>query len=183
MSPSSEPRRVAVLGLGLMGGSLARALKALPDPPVVLGHDALPERAEAALAAGAVDEAKADPDEAVGLAEVVVYATPLTATLDLMGRHRQRWRDDALLMDVASLKAPVMNRAGALGILDRWIGAHPMVGGEGSGFEASRADLFAAGHVWLVGVGGRRGHRVESEGRGLLAAARCGCRLDRRGKP
>ncbi|NIR81299.1 MAG: prephenate dehydrogenase/arogenate dehydrogenase family protein, partial [Gemmatimonadetes bacterium] len=95
-----------------------------------------------------------DPDEAVGLAEVVVYATPLTATLDLMGRHRQRWRDDALLMDVASLKAPVMNRAGALGILDRWIGAHPMVGGEGSGFEASRADLFAAGHVWLVGVGG-----------------------------
>ncbi len=149
---ATEGGSVAVVGLGLMGGSLARALSDMPVGPAVLGYDVLPERSAAALRAGALDEVAADPRTIVERAHVVVYATPLPVTLDLMTRHRSRWRDDALVMDVTSLQAPVMNRAGALGIMDRWIGAHPMVGGEGSGFEAARADLFADGHVWLIGA-------------------------------
>lgn len=151
MKRSAEGDSVAVVGLGLMGGSLARALGDLPDGPEVIGYDVLAERSAAALRAGAVDEVGTDPGSIVERAAVVVYATALPVTLDLMTRHRSSWRHDALVMDVTSLKAPVMKRAAALGIMDQWIGTHPMVGGEGSGFAAARADLFHDGHVWLVG--------------------------------
>jgi prephenate dehydrogenase len=151
MTASNRGGSVAVVGLGLMGGSLARALAALPEGPEVLGYDVAADRSASAVQARAVDEVASDPGDIAERADVVVYATPLPVTLDLMTRHCGRWRHDALVMDVASLKTPVMKRAGALRIMDRWVGAHPMVGGEGSGFEAARENLFSGGHVWLVG--------------------------------
>src|SRR5690606_37006989 len=84
---------------------------------------------------------------------LVVYATPLGATLGLLERHRDNWPPEALVSDVAGLKAPVAARVRELGLEHRWIGAHPMTGGEASGFAASRDGLFPGSVVWLVHAG------------------------------
>ena len=142
--------RVAVIGLGLMGGSLARALKALEAPPYVLGSDPAPGRGARARSAGAVDDLYDDPLDAVAGADTVVYATPLSTTLALLERHGGGFLPDALVMDVASLKAPVQERIVALDLAEQWVGAHPMAGDERSGFEASRPDLYGGATIWLT---------------------------------
>jgi prephenate dehydrogenase len=140
---------VAVIGLGLMGGALCRSLRRLGVPPNILGSDADPIQGELALRAGVIDRFDPDPGQLLADADVVVYAIPLRATLDLMGEHAARWRSNALVTDVVSLKAPLIRAAEARGYTDRFVGAHPICGSEGSGFEAGRPDLFDGARIWL----------------------------------
>ncbi len=77
-------RRVAIVGLGLMGGSLARALKALPEPPHIRAASLDPRDVRDGLASGAVDEDSDVSEAMVQDRDLVVYATPLTATLRLL---------------------------------------------------------------------------------------------------
>ena len=82
------PGRIAIVGLGLIGGSLARALRALPAPPEILASSLDPSDLERAAADGMVQEAGA-PEAIVGQADLVVYATPPEATLAYLGQHRR----------------------------------------------------------------------------------------------
>lgn len=153
-------RSVAIVGLGLIGGSLARSLKALEDPPRVVASSNEPGALDRARTEGVVDGASLDPAEVAGAADLVVYATPLDATLELLGAHRERWRPGAVLTDVVSLKVPLARRVRELGVEDRWVGGHPMAGSERSGYAASRPDLFGGAVVYLVGE--RAGSRARS---------------------
>jgi prephenate dehydrogenase len=141
--------RVAIIGLGVMGGSLARALRGLPRAPRVIGFSPRASEREASLTSGAVDETAADADEAAGSADLVVYATPLRAMLELQARHAGVWQPDAVISDLSSLKLPLSSQARALGAHTRYVGAHPMVGSEASGFGAAQAELFRDAVVWL----------------------------------
>lgn len=147
----SEPfRHVAVLGLGVMGGSVARAL-AVHHP---LSHRAgwSPSEAERteALGAGVLGSVHRTPEQAVEGADLVVLATPLGATCSLVSRMAEAAEPSAMVTDVASLKTPVLRAARAAGIASRWVGSHPMCGSEGSGFGASRDGLFEGARVYLV---------------------------------
>jgi prephenate dehydrogenase len=82
--------------------------------------------------------------------DLVVYATPLAATLELLARHREVLPQQAVVTDLVSLKTPVLSRIRELGLADRYVGSHPMVGGTGTGFPYSRGDLYKGGRVWLV---------------------------------
>ncbi|MSR36924.1 MAG: prephenate dehydrogenase [Gemmatimonadetes bacterium] len=139
---------VAVVGLGVVGGSLVRALAAMSGGPRVLG--ASPNAADRAGAerAGAARTA-VEPADLIAEAHVVVYAAPLSAILEMLPRHAALLRGDALVTDVGGLKAPVLAAAAAAGLRDRFVGSHPMAGGEGSGFEGGRADLFRGAPVHL----------------------------------
>lgn len=153
--------RVTVLGLGVMGGSLCRALRDTGIAERVTGWSPEPTERDAAKTARAVDFAAAEWRGAVRDADLVVLATPLDATLELIsevGAHTRK----ASITDLASLKAPVSEAVRAAGLSDRWIGAHPMCGSEQSGFWASRADLYQGARVWLCRAdgdptGGREG--------------------------
>lgn len=163
---------MAIIGLGLMGGSLARALKGLPSPPHIRGLtlDALDARA--AMNAGALDEVANAPDALLRDRDLVVYATPLGATLSLMEAHRAFLPPDTVISDVASLKGPVLNRARDLGIETRYAGSHPMVGGVASGFANATDGLYRGARVWIVpGAPGERGpaSRIRSLWRSLGA--------------
>jgi prephenate dehydrogenase len=151
--PDSLPpfRTVAIVGLGVMGGSLARALRAAPERPHVVGFSR--DRADRthALDSGAIDEAPDELERVVAEAELVVYAVPLRAILELQTRHVSVWRPDAVVSDLSSLKVPVTVQARALGIEGRYVSAHPMAGGEGSGFAGSRDGVFRDAAVWLSG--------------------------------
>jgi prephenate dehydrogenase len=141
--------RVALLGLGLIGGSLARALH--DDGWNVAAWTPAGTGPRAALAAGAVDVASTTIEGAVQGADLVVLAAPVSACLDLVdrlgGAARAALEPGAVVTDVASTKVLLMRRAAARGI--RFVGGHPMAGRETSGFGASDRDLFR-GRPWVV---------------------------------
>lgn len=161
-APSGDPsptptadhgfRTVAIVGLGLIGGSLARALAALNRPPRVVATSQRASNLELAERAGAIEAGSTDPEAVLAGADLIVYATPLDVTLRLLADHRGRWPAGAVVTDVVSLKGPVEDAMGALGESARYTGSHPMAGGEGSGFGHSEADLFAGATVWLTGT-------------------------------
>ncbi|HUH13046.1 MAG TPA: prephenate dehydrogenase [Longimicrobiales bacterium] len=146
MTVETSFARIGIVGLGLMGGSLARALAGLPRPPEVAAWSPDPAERARALAAGVLAHA---PERAEGVldADLVVYAVPLRALLSLMEAHASLWPPGAVVSDVGSLKAPVRDAAGPGAA---YVGAHPMAGGHASGFDAARADLFEGARVWLT---------------------------------
>jgi prephenate dehydrogenase len=143
---------VAVIGLGLMGGSVVRALAQLPSAPRVLGASPDAQDRAGAGRIGGVD-VSAEARDLIPQADLVVYAAPLAPILEMLPEHAPLIRPDAVVTDLAGLKRPVLERARGVGLADRFVGAHPMAGGEGSGFDGGRADLFRGARVWLCADG------------------------------
>ena len=150
-NPPEHPYgRVAILGLGVMGGSLACRLSELKRAPDVVGWSRKRTERENAVLSGAINSAPDTWVEAVADADLVVLATPLRVTCQLLGPVSAAAPERATLTDVASLKCPVAKAALAAGVTDRWVGSHPMAGSEDSGFKASRPDLYNEARVWIV---------------------------------
>jgi prephenate dehydrogenase len=129
---------VGIVGLGLVGGSLARALSR--SGYRVVGLDREPVKRQA-RAAGAVASTTSSLDGLAEQADVVVLAATPKANLSLLRRLPGRLRPGAVVTDVGSVKGPICREAARLG-LSRFVGGHPVAGTEGSGFAASSADLF-----------------------------------------
>lgn len=137
--PVTPPAHVAVLGLGLIGGSLLRRLTDLGTR--VTGYDADPATR---AAAGLADSVAA----AVAGAEVVVLAVPLPAAGPVLDElHAAGYT--GLLTDVTSVKGPPRELAAKHCPGARWLGGHPMAGREASGFAASDPALFD-GCAWVL---------------------------------
>jgi prephenate dehydrogenase len=157
-SASSQPAadnpsmRVAVLGFGLIGGSLARALRDRDEGRWSIAAWSPSGVGPAHAAAdGVIDRATASPEEAIEGADLVVLAAPPLACLDLLDRVASaRLPPTAVVTDVASTKRRIVERAAALGL--PFIGGHPMAGVEMSGYETSDADLFV-GRPWVICAG------------------------------
>jgi prephenate dehydrogenase len=135
---------VAIVGLGLVGGSLARALTRAGyavcgvDRAVVLRA----ARRARAITVGA------ESLDAVGSTDVIVLAAPPRANVALLARLADRVDDETIVTDVGSVKTPICRLARERG-LRSFVGGHPMAGSERSGFAASRPDLFE-GHSWIL---------------------------------
>ena len=157
------PSPVGIVGLGLMGGSLARALRELPERPSVVAWSRESDEVEAAREDGVVDVVAVDPIEVAGSASLLVYATPLQATVELIERHRSIWRSGTVVTDVASLKTPVVEAVRKAGVADHFVGGHPMTGAAESGYGASRADLYQGARVWLSDDTGNESSRAGVE--------------------
>ena len=144
-------QRVSVVGLGMMGGSLARALAARGVH--VLGYDRLESALTAASAEGIVHETL-DPTLVGAVhSDAVLLATPLAATTEWIARLGASTRGTsprrALIMDIGSTKHTIVAAAEAAGIGQSFVGAHPLTGSHRSGWGASHADLFTGARVFL----------------------------------
>jgi len=137
--------RVALLGVGLVGGSVGLAARARLGAEV-RAWDPDPGALEAALAAGAADAAAPDVPGAVRDAQLVVLAAPVPALPAAAREALAAAPQDCAVTDVGSTKAAVVAAAGGD---PRFVGGHPLAGGEGSGVAAARADLFA-GATWYL---------------------------------
>jgi prephenate dehydrogenase len=135
---------VAIVGLGLVGGSLARALSRRGWR--VLGVDK-PSVLRKARAAGAIEAGILWLERAAREADIVVLAAPPQANLRLLERLAALGTA-AVVTDVGSVKGAICREARRLG-LRRFVGGHPMAGTEASGFGASTADLFH-GRPWVM---------------------------------
>jgi prephenate dehydrogenase len=160
LTPASNFKRVGIVGLGLIGGSLARALRLLDDGPRITAFNRTREDAERALADGSIDVVAATAEEAVEGQDLVVYATPLGVVREMMRSQAEAW-GDATVTDVVGLKVPVLKEAQALGVASQFVGSHPLAGGTSSGYGASSKDLFS-GETVFVCDGEAEAQRIES---------------------
>jgi prephenate dehydrogenase len=144
------PGRIAIVGLGLIGGSIARELARLPEPPRVTGWCTDPDDARAAEAAGVLAAPVTTREKALVGAELVVLAAPLGACLDTLSDVAKEAPPGATVTDSVSLKARLEARAAECGLAERWVGAHPMAGGERGGFRSSSPRLFQGALTWIV---------------------------------
>jgi prephenate dehydrogenase len=141
------PRTLGVAGLGLMGASLARAVRAL-DPGIrIVAIEPSEEVRRRALADGVADVALPAPDEALRACTLAVLCTPVAAIEALLAPVSRALPDGAVLTDVGGAKERVVEAArAAVRPAVRFVGAHPMFGGHG-GYAAATADRWKGGTV------------------------------------
>jgi prephenate dehydrogenase len=155
---------VGILGVGTIGGSIG--MRARRNGAYVLGSDCSAAALDAARDSGAID-AIAVPDSLPYAADVVVIATHLEATLSELARLASQAKvSRALLLDVSSVKAPVVRAARGL---RNFVGTHPMAGSERSGANGARTDLFE-GCSWAYVPSGSD----ELDGRAVEFIRSCG---------
>ena len=143
-------KQITIIGTGLIGGSVALALKQRGLAAKVVGCDR-PEVLEQARQAAAIDSGSGDPGQAIAGSEVIVLATPVGSIIDFIDRLVPHLRPDVLITDVGSTKKEIVDRARAVLGRDagkRFLPGHPMAGKEKSGIEMADAELFQ-GAAWL----------------------------------
>lgn len=136
--------RIAIIGLGLMGGSLGLALKARGLPFTVTGSSRSPQNRKLALDRGAVDRAYERAFDAARDASIVVVCTPVLSIPELVASLRPGLRPGAVVTDVGSTKAWLMREVPER-LVDSaavFVGSHPICGGEQTGMAAAHGDLY-----------------------------------------
>lgn len=136
-------KRVAILGMGLMGASLAGALRTRGLATVAAYARREATRREA-LQGGWADSVHASAAEAVKGSEIVVLCTPVLSFVELLQQCRSALESGAIITDVGSTKGEVVREAKAVlgGLPVHFIGSHPMTGSDRSGLTAARVDLY-----------------------------------------
>jgi prephenate dehydrogenase len=144
-------KKIAIIGVGLLGGSLALALKKRGGWKVVGWNHRASSRKRAARLLPMAPSL----EEAVRGSRVVVLCAHPRATLDLLRQIAPWLEKDAMVLDVSSLKKALVEEACKIrGLKRRFVPCHPMAGKEKSGPEASDADLFAGKQVFLTPMPG-----------------------------
>jgi prephenate dehydrogenase len=144
-------RQITIVGTGLIGGSLGLALRKHKFAGRIVGCDR-DAALEKARNRGAIDGGTSNPADAVRGSQVIVLATPVLAILDLIDRLGPALPARALLTDVGSTKATVVERAVKVfgsNAPKRFLAGHPMAGKESSGVDYADPDLFHNA-VWFI---------------------------------
>jgi prephenate dehydrogenase len=144
--------RLAVIGVGLIGGSLARALRAAGMVGEIVGCGRGRANLEEAVMLGVIDRYTHDIGEAAAGADLVFLAVPLGAMRDAFAALRGRLPDTALVTDGGSAKGSVVAdcRAVAPELLPHFVPGHPIAGTERNGVAASFAELYQGRRVILT---------------------------------
>lgn len=145
-------RRLCIVGVGLIGGSLARDLRRLGEVGEVVGSSRRASNLERAVTLGVIDRFDTDAARAADGADMVLVAVPLGAMPAVFERLREATGDGAVVTDAGSAKGSVVAaaRAGLGPRYARFVPAHPVAGTEHSGVEASVERLFEGRRVILT---------------------------------
>jgi len=135
--------KIAIIGVGLIGGSIAMALKERGIKGSIMGIGRSEGRLKMAQEKGIIDGYSTVPSQGVENADLIILSTPVGRFEDIIVAIRDRIKKGAIVTDVGSVKAGVVRRLSPLlteGV--RFVGAHPIAGGESSGFESADPGLF-----------------------------------------
>lgn len=152
-----RPHTLGVIGLGAIGGSLARQAKATAGGggiAAVVGWSPEPAERAAAVRQGALDDAPPRAADVARVADLLVLAAPPAANLVQLDALAPLLRPGALVTDVGSVKRAIVARAERLGLGACFAGSHPLAGTHLRGFEAARADLFRGATVYVTPCAG-----------------------------
>jgi len=159
--------RIAIVGLGLMGGSLALALKG--KCAALYGIDSDRATLELALAQKIVDQADRDPAKLLPRADLVILATPVPAILDFIEKLPSLTQHPCIVLDLGSTKRDIVRTMAALPARFDPIGGHPICGKEKLGLENADANLYA-GAPFVVTALERTTERTKSAVEKIISA-------------
>jgi len=144
--------RLTLIGVGLIGGSLARALRDAGHVSEIIGYGRGLANLQRAVELGVVDRVETSLSAAVRDADMVVLATPVGSMAEILGAIAPYLTSDAVVTDVGSVKGTIANAArAALGEkLSGFVPGHPIAGTERTGVEASFSSLFVGRRVVLT---------------------------------
>jgi prephenate dehydrogenase len=132
--------KIAIVGLGLMGGSLALALKG--KCAALYGIDSHPATRELALAQKIVDQADSDPAKLLPQADLVILATPVPAIIDFIRKLPAFTQSSCIVLDLGSTKREIIQAMASLPKRFDPVGGHPICGKEKLGLENAAANLY-----------------------------------------
>lgn len=144
--------KVVIIGVGLLGGSFALAVRKAGLAKHIVGACRSQNTAEQALAMGVVDEAVFSAAEAVVDADLVILATPMLSLEAVLEEIAPCLPENCVLSDVGSVKTPLVKLVETRfpQLLPRFVFAHPIAGGERAGVAAARHDLFVDKHLIIT---------------------------------
>lgn len=145
---------IGIYGLGLIGSSVAVAVKSFfPDWKVVgLGRNV--EKLDNARRLGIIDDVSTGDPETMGSLDYFIIGTPPELVADIFNKYQNLLSENVIIMDVASVKRKVIEEVREVNHRGlNFIGCHPMAGSEKSGMEFARADLFEKKIVAVIGDG------------------------------
>lgn len=165
-------KTIAIIGLGLIGGSMAMALRGFENFEIV-GVDSDPATLDFAAAHGVADRLTSDGAAAIAEADVVYLCLHPRGIVDFLSAHRGDFRPGSLVTDVCGIKTTVVDAAAVLPPEVDFIGGHPMAGKETSRIFHADGKLFRGAHYILTP---RPGHRSEHLDLLRRIASYIGCR-------
>ncbi len=164
---SAEPRQfslIAVAGLGLLGGSIALAVRQRRLADRIVGIGRRPDDLEAARGAGLIDQWATDPSEVLPKADLVVLCQPVEVIVRDLPEFSRLSGSRTLLTDVGSTKTDIVRTADTAKA-QNFAGSHPMAGSDCVGWRNSSADLFDGASTWVT----------STDDTELATAAQIGC--------
>jgi prephenate dehydrogenase len=145
-------KSLAIVGVGLIGGSFAQAMKRADAGTIVVGHDRDPRSLERAIALGIIDTAAESAGDAARNADLVFIAVPVRQIASVLRDIAPALGDDAVVTDAGSTKAEVARAArdALKGRFARFVPGHPIAGRESSGVESALPELFRGARIVLT---------------------------------
>lgn len=138
-----ENKTVTIIGLGLMGGSMAKALQKYLPPQKLYAVSLLQEELDDAINEGIISQGfteLAHPE--VLQSDIIILCTPVKIAIQYLAQLNEKLKPDCIVTDVCSTKGEIVRFVESLNKPMRFVGGHPMAGRENSGYRASSAELF-----------------------------------------
>ena len=132
---------IGFIGLGLIGGSLARAFRKSDPSHQLLAYSPKSSETSQALSKGVIDVICEQHDPAFSSCDIIFLCAPVQNNITYLPFLKETLRPDCILTDVGSVKGIMEEAAASCGLSERFIGGHPMAGTERSGFENSSDHL------------------------------------------
>lgn len=150
--------KIVIFGVGLIGGSVALALKKSRAASHIVGVGRNLENLQTAIALGVIDEAESDIAKAIIDADLVLIATPVAQTPKILSLIIPHLDSNTVITDAGSTKSDIAEYVNAAAkqaknpqhFLSQFVGGHPIAGAEKSGVTAAKADLFIGKNVVLT---------------------------------
>lgn len=133
--------KISILGLGLIGGSIARALRQSDNDFRICAVSGHMESIDAALKDGVIDEGGDSLPEFIRGSDIIILTAPVDVNLGYLKVIKPYLTERTVLTDAGSVKQPIMRAAADLGLSECFIGGHPMAGSEKKGYANSSSEL------------------------------------------
>lgn len=143
-------KKIGFIGLGLIGGSIAKAIKKKYPTVTMLAYDANKSMLTASLEEGIIDEEACNINEAFSDCDMIFLCAPVSVNNENLKLLKPYLNSDTLVTDVGSVKTPIHETAQALGLTSQFIGGHPMAGSEKSGFTNANAMILENAYYILT---------------------------------
>jgi len=146
--------KITIIGIGLIGGSLARALKEKKLAKTVFGYGRDRSRLDDAKKSNIIDDYSTQIEEAINHADIIVIATPVGTFRNIFNEVKPLIANDVIISDVGSTKTNIVDIAKEI-LGDKsqcFVPAHPIAGKEKSGFEASDGNLYIGKKVIITPI-------------------------------